>query len=86
MASRAEIGKKVRDARKELGYTQKKVLEMTGINITTISQIENGHFTGSFDIFERVMDAVGLQLDAVPKQILLPKWDEVSAMFAEDDE
>ena len=86
MASRAEIGKKLRDARKELGYTQKRLVEITGINKTTISQIENGYFTGSFDIFERVLDAVGFQLDAVPKKIILPKWEEIAAMFAQDDE
>lgn len=86
MASRAEIGKKMRKARKELGYTQQKVSELSGINKTTISQIENGHFTGSFDIFERVLDAVGFQLDAVPKKIILPKWEEIAAMFAQDDE
>lgn len=85
MASRGEIGKKMRKARKELGYTQQKVSELSGINKTTISQIENGHFTGSFDIFERVLDAVDFQLDAVPKKPWRPKWEEVAAMFAEDD-
>ncbi|MFW1889914.1 helix-turn-helix domain-containing protein [Acinetobacter johnsonii] len=85
MASRGEIGKKMRKARKELGYTQQKVSELSRINKTTISEIENGRFTGSFDIFERVFDAVGLQLDVAPRRIRLPEWDEVAAMFAEDD-
>jgi transcriptional regulator with XRE-family HTH domain len=68
MASRVEIGKKVRIERRDLGYTQQKLSELIRINKTTISEIENGRFTGSFDIFERVLDAVGLQFDVSPKQ------------------
>ena len=58
MATREEIGKEIRLARKGLGYTQKSLSEKTKVNKTTISEIENGRFTGSFDIFERVLDAV----------------------------
>lgn len=86
MASRLEIGRKVRRERKALGYTQQKLSELTRINKTTISEIENGRFTGSFDIFERVLDAVGLQFDVSPKQHSLPHWDEIESMFDEDEE
>ena len=85
MASRVEIGKKISIERRALGYTQQKLSELIRINKTTISEIENGRFTGSFDIFERVLDAVGLQFDVSP-QHLLPHWDEIEDMFAEDDE
>ncbi len=85
MASRVEIGKKISMERKALGYTQQKLSELTRINKTTISEIENGRFTGSFDIFERVLDAVDLQFDVSPKQHSLPHWDEIENMFAEDD-
>ena len=86
MASRVEIGKKIRIERRTLGYTQQKLSDLIRINKTTISEIENGRFTGSFDIFERVLDAVGLQFDVSPKRHLLPHWDEIEDMFAEDDE
>ena len=56
------------------------------MNKTTISEIENGHFTGSFDIFERVLDAVGLQFEVTQKQHSLPDWDDIEAMFSEDNE
>lgn len=85
MASRVEIGKKISMERKALGYTQQKLSELTRINKTTISEIENGRFTGSFDIFERVLDAVDLQFDVSPKQHLFPHWDEIENMFTEDD-
>ena len=41
MASREEIGKEIRLARKALGYTQKNLSEKTNVNKTTISEIEN---------------------------------------------
>ena len=85
MASRAEIGKKIRAARKILGYTQQKLSELIRINKTTISEIENGRFTGSFDIFERVLDAVGLQFEVGEKKHTLPDWDEIESMFSEED-
>ena len=72
MASRVEIGKKVRIERRDLGYTQQKLSELIRINKTTISEIENGRFTGSFDIFERVLDAVGLQLMYLQSNIPCP--------------
>jgi transcriptional regulator with XRE-family HTH domain len=86
MASRVEIGKKVSLERKALGFTQQELSELTRINKTTISEIENGRFTGSFDIFERVLDAVGLQFDVSPKQHSLPHWDDIENMFSEDSE
>ena len=62
MSSRVGIGKKVRVARKTLGCTQQNLSELTMINKTTISEIENGRFTGAFYIFEHVLDAVGLMI------------------------
>ncbi|MPW45560.1 MULTISPECIES: helix-turn-helix domain-containing protein [Acinetobacter] len=76
MASKTEIGKKVRAARKTLGYTQQNLSELTMINKTTISEIENGRFTGAFYIFEHVLDAVGLQFEVTEKKHILPNLDE----------
>ena len=53
--------------RKSLGYTQQKLSELIRINKTTISEIENGRFTGSFDIFERVLNGVSLQFEVNKK-------------------
>lgn len=83
MARRDEIGEKVRAARKRKGYTQQKLSKLTRINKTTISEIENGRFTGSFDIFERILDEVGLQFEVMQKKHILPDWDEIEALFAE---
>ena len=77
MVNREEIGKKISANRKTLGLTQKQVSEITGINKTTISEIENGRFTGSFDIFECLIGAVGLQFEITDKKHSLPDWDEI---------
>ena len=86
MASRKEIGEKIKLARKNLGYIQKTVSEKSGVNKTTISEIENGHFTGSFDLFEKVLSCVDLQFEVVPKKHKFPHWDEIESLFKEDDE
>lgn len=85
MASRREIGVEIRLARKALGYTQKTLSKKTTVNKTTISEIENGRFTGSFDIFESVIDGVGLQFEVTKKKYKLPDWNEIKILFAEDD-
>ncbi|PHX07623.1 helix-turn-helix domain-containing protein [Vibrio splendidus] len=86
MAYRYEIGLKIKLARNDMKLTQVQVSELTRINKTTISEIENGRFTGSFDIFERLLDAVGLQFEVVEKVHQLPDWDEIEDLFAEDSD
>lgn len=84
MSSRADIGKQMSTSRKALGYKQQKLSEIAGINKTTISEIENGRFMGSFDIFERLIDAVDLQFEVTSKQHSLPDWDTIEDIFSED--
>ena len=85
MGSRAEIGTAVSQRRKALGYTQQRLAELTSIHKVTISEIENGRFTGSFDIFDRLLDVIGLQFSVAPKTHELPDWDEIDSIFKEDD-
>lgn len=85
MVGREEIGKYIAGCRKQLGLTQLQASQQSGINKTTISEIENGRFSGSLDIFERYLDALGLEINVVPKTAKLPDWDEIDSLFAEDD-
>ena len=85
MTSRVEIGAIICKARKNFNYSQKEMAQKSGVNASTISEIENGHFTGSFDIFERLMNAVGLQFEVVAKKNQLPDWDEIDMLFSEED-
>ncbi|EGQ9713985.1 helix-turn-helix transcriptional regulator [Vibrio parahaemolyticus] len=85
MSTRYEIGKQVKQSRKAKRLTQLQLAKITRINKTTISEIENGRFTGSFDIFERLLDSVGLQFSVTPKTHSLPDWDDIEDLFKEDD-
>ena len=51
-----------------MGYTQKALPEKIRVNKTTISEMKNGRFTGSFDIFERVLNGVSLQFEVNKKR------------------
>jgi HTH-type transcriptional regulator/antitoxin HipB len=41
----ADFGKALRDRRKELGYTQRYISEVTGISASFLSDLENGKAT-----------------------------------------
>ncbi|SBS27189.1 Helix-turn-helix domain protein [Marinomonas spartinae] len=84
MATREQIGKSIQEKRKSLHLTQEVVSKKACVHKTTISEIENGRFTGSFDIFERVIDVIGLQFVVAEKDHKLPKWNEIDALFSED--
>ena len=81
---RTEMGEAIKQARKRLNLTQKKIAENINIPATTLSKIENGHFSGSLDILERYLDAVGLELVVTEKKRRLPDWDELDELFGED--
>ena len=40
-----DFGKKVKERRKRLGYTQKYISDFTGLSVTFISDLENGKKT-----------------------------------------
>lgn len=82
--TRNDIAIRVRQARKEKRLTQLELSKITRINKTTISEIENARFFGSFDIFERLLDALDLQFSVVPKTHILPDWDDIETIFKED--
>ncbi len=84
MTARNEIGKQIKQSRKAKRLTQAQLAESTRINKTTISEIENGRFTGSFDIFERLLDSLDLEFSVIPKAHSLPDWDEIENLFEED--
>ena len=53
------------------------MMSMTHTNKTTISEMENDRFTGSFSIFKCVLNAVGLQFEVDKKKYKFPQWDEI---------
>lgn len=84
MNNRLENGRLIAHARKDQGMTQQAMSIKIGINPSTLSQIENGRFSGSLDIYERYIDALGLQFKVVTKIRKLPDWDEIETIFGDD--
>lgn len=56
------VGKKIREARKRLGWTQKKLAEKTRISQQTISLVENGHTNISLKMLKKITDALSLEI------------------------
>jgi len=85
--NRIEIGKALAQARKTKQLTQREVQKLTNINKSTLSEIENGKFTGSLDILERYTHYLDYELAVVPRassKPRLPRWDELNELFSED--
>ncbi|MEV6471622.1 helix-turn-helix domain-containing protein [Streptomyces sp. NPDC051657] len=61
-ARRLEIGMQIRAAREHAGLTQETVSLRTGIRITTVSDIEQGHRAAQLDTLIRIADAIGVRL------------------------
>lgn len=55
-----EIGKKLKDARKDNNYTQIQVAEITKINRTSISKIESGDQEPNIEQLRKLIELYGL--------------------------
>jgi len=84
MNKRQQNGILIAKARKASESTQQEMSIKTGINKSTISQIENGRFGGSLDIIETYIDALNLQITVEPKSKQLPNWDNIEDIFGDD--
>ena len=68
--SRIEIGKRIREARLEKGYTQQALAEATGIGEMYISQIERGVKMPSLNLFTKIISALDISSDYVLRDTL----------------
>lgn len=57
-----DLGKRIRERRKELQYTQAYLSEFTGFSVSFISDVENGKPTVEFEKTLRLMHVLGLDL------------------------
>lgn len=69
-----QLGKRYRDYRRRMGFTQKEVAEKSGLSVFTISSFENGSSTGvTMASFIRLLRAID-NLEEIEK--LLPELPE----------
>lgn len=55
------FGKNIKYYRYQRKYTQEKLCELTDINLSYLSQIENGNYGPSFDTIEILANALNVE-------------------------
>ncbi|MDF7627866.1 helix-turn-helix transcriptional regulator [Erwiniaceae bacterium L1_55_4] len=77
-----DIGRKCQEKRKAKRWTQAKAALHSGVHRTVISQIENGHYSGSLKALTFYLNALGLKLSV--QSVGTPQLDELEALFSDD--
>lgn len=62
---KAELGKKLRQARLEKGYTQQTLAELAGIGNVYLGEIERGQKMPSMNSFIRIIEVLNISADYV---------------------
>jgi transcriptional regulator with XRE-family HTH domain len=57
------IGARLKELRKARKLTLSRTGEMTGVSVSTLSKIENGMVSPSFDIIKRISDGLGIPIE-----------------------
>ncbi len=60
-----EGGARLRAVRKERGYTQERLAELTKLSIRHIAGIEKGEANPSFEVLYTITTALGVSFDAI---------------------
>jgi transcriptional regulator with XRE-family HTH domain len=62
--------------RKELGFTQQKIAELSEISLPTIQNIENGRANPSLEVILRISKVLGLEMTF---QSQMPDWNRLAS-------
>jgi transcriptional regulator with XRE-family HTH domain len=62
-SSISEIGSRLKTIRREAGLTLTETSGRTGVAVSTLSKIENGQISPSFDIIQRIADGLDMSLE-----------------------
>ena len=63
--NKAELGAKIREVRKECGYTQEKLAEMAEIGTMYLGEIERGDKMPSLKIFIQIIESLNVSADYI---------------------
>ncbi|MBK5928452.1 helix-turn-helix domain-containing protein [Rhodobaculum claviforme] len=67
VVSAKDLGAAVRDARRSQKIGQEELAELTGVSQPNISRIERGERPATVETYIRLLEAVGVDLVAVPR-------------------
>ena len=73
----ASIGDNMKRLRKERGFTQEKLAELTGLNEKSISFYENGTRNVPSDCLVSIADAFGVSVDVLLGRVEMTQMDEL---------
>ena len=65
MSAEKELGKKIKELRKQMGYTQERLAELVEIDAKNLSKIENGAHSPSFKTLEKLSKVLYVNLSDV---------------------
>ena len=63
----SDLGRAIRNRRKELGYTQSYLSEYSGLSVSFISDVENGKSTVEFGRVVGLGNLLGLDIEIVSR-------------------
>lgn len=73
------LGQRVRQLRKDRTWTLEQAAKQAGLARSTLSKIENGQMSPTFDAAKKLADGLGI---SVPQLFTAPKSDQVMARLA----
>lgn len=62
------LGKKIKDFRKKKGYTIVDMVELTGINKSNYSHMENGKLNFTLDSLSKICEVLNIDIDLFEKE------------------
>lgn len=63
-----DCGKILRDARRRVGVTQEELADVAGVSINSVKLIEQGKMNPTMQMFDLLMDCLGMEISVSIKQ------------------
>lgn len=82
--SRFTIGLQLKAERKKQKLSQLDAAEKLGCDRAVLSRIENGHFQGSLQIYERYLNLLGFELTIIHISPDRPSLDNMEGIYDDD--
>ena len=70
MIDNVAVGRRIRESRLSIGFTQEQLAEAAGLSTTYISNIERGLQTASLDVFVPICNALNVSADFLLQDVV----------------
>ena len=85
MTFRKQLGKLLKEYRKEKGWKQEEAAKRAGLYRQTISEIENGAFIGALSTLEKYVAITNVELKAERQEDEFPQLEDLDKLFGGDE-